>query len=186
MPCSLKEICKNFLNFKKKTFPETFIKFENLEFIGPIPELKYFLSNEDYDEFLLSHKIFNFKSDIINFCSEEALIVQKILSLFKLMLKFLKINILDVNSISSLSYKIFTKKFNNFNLILHSTRIFDKMLRPSYFGGRCEVYGNSREREKIYHFDFSGMYGQCMLQKFPFGTYKVYTQIYEVEDVGFY
>ena len=185
-PYSLKEICKNFLKLKKKTFPEIFIQFENLEFVGPVPDLKYFLSNADYEEFLTSHKIFNFKKDIIEFCSEEVGIIPIVINFLKLIMKPLKVSTSDVNSIASLSYKIFIKKFNNFNLILRSSPIFDKMHRPSYFGGRCEVYGNAIELEKIYHFDFSGMYGQCMLEKFVFGPYKVYTEIYEVGDIGFY
>ena len=42
-------------------------------------------------------------------------------------------------------------------------------MRKSYFGGRCEVFGNPFKNEKTHYFDFSGMYEQCMLQKFPIG-----------------
>ena len=47
------------------------------------------------------------------------------------------------------------------------------MLRPAYFGGRCEVIGNIFQDEYLYHFDFKGMYGQCMQQNFCFGSYKL-------------
>ena len=45
------------------------------------------------------------------------------------------------------------------------------LIRNAYYGGRCEILGNPREGEKIFHFDFPGMYQNCMLQKLPYGEF---------------
>jgi hypothetical protein len=61
------------------------------------------------------------------------------------------------------------------------------VVRKAYLGGRCEVFGNSREEEKVLHFDFSGMYGQCMEENLPYGMmkYQVITNN-KIEKEGFY
>jgi hypothetical protein len=62
--------------------------------------------------------------------------------------------------------KIFNKNFNYQKIPLKLNKNLDSVLRESYFGGRVEVFGNTDE--KIYHYDFPGMYGFCMQEKFPF------------------
>lgn len=64
--------------------------------------------------------------------------------------------------------------------------MLDNLVRPAYYGGRCEVYGNPYEDEKIFHFDFSGMYGLCMQEKFPHGKYKIIENDFNLEIPGFY
>jgi len=48
-------------------------------------------------------------------------------------------------SAPSMSYNIFFKKYNNFKI---ENRIYiekDSYIRNSYFGGRCEVFGNLKK-----------------------------------------
>jgi hypothetical protein len=71
------------------------------------------------------------------------------------------------NSISSISINFFIIKYNTIDLKLQ--RAIKNNLRLSYFGGRCEVFGNKRLNEKVLHFDFKGMYQECMKQKIPKG-----------------
>jgi hypothetical protein len=75
------------------------------------------------------------------------------------------IDILDSLSISSLSLKAFAKNFNHKKVPLKTNKNLDSVMREAYYGGRCEIFGNTTE--KIYHYDFPGMYGLCMKEKYP-------------------
>ena len=101
-------------------------------------------------------------------------------------MKDFKININTVNSAPSLALKIFDKVFNKNKIKLSYNNAIDKIARNSYFGGRCEVYGNPYENEQIFHFDFSGMYAQCMKEKFPYGKYKINNNVSEIKEPGIY
>jgi len=45
----------------------------------------------------------------------------------------------------------------------------DDDLRKAYYGGRCEVFGNSIEGDQLFHYDFKGMYTTMMKEEFPLG-----------------
>jgi hypothetical protein len=85
-----------------------------------------------------------------------------------------------------LALKIFEKRFNNNKIKLSYQYFVDKMARSSYYGGRCEVYGNPKKDEKIYHFDFTGMYAQCMMEKFPFGKHYFNENPNDINKPGIY
>ena len=75
-------------------------------------------------------------------------------------------------SFSSIAYKLFSKKFDIFEICNITTSLeIHEYSKKSYFGGRCEVFGNPNDNEIIHHFDFSGMYAYCMKSnKFPIGN----------------
>jgi hypothetical protein len=100
--------------------------------------------------------------------------------------KFFDIDINKIYSAPSLSLKIFDKKFNKNRVKLNTKDSFDIYIRPSYYGGRCEIYGNPKENEYIFHYDFSGMYGQCMMEKFCYGKYKIIHNPKDCNEPGFY
>lgn len=63
---------------------------------------------------------------------------------------------------------------------------YDRILRPWYFGGRTEVFGNPREDEILLHYDWSGMYAQCMSEKVLGGEIIESNIIKDVYQPGFY
>lgn len=73
-------------------------------------------------------------------------------------------------SASSLSLKIFDSGFNTHKVNLNGGYDEDVIFRPSFFGGRCEVFGNALESEQVVHFDFPNMYGNIMKENFPTGN----------------
>jgi hypothetical protein len=48
------------------------------------------------------------------------------------------------------------------------------------------VFGNIESGEKLYHYDFTGMYAQVMLEKFGVGVCKKNNKINEIDKCGFY
>lgn len=98
----------------------------------------------------------------------------------------LKIDVCSVLSISSLALKIFEKKFNPFQIKLSGNELLGKYLLNSYYGGRCEVYGNRDIGEKIIFYDFEGMYGLCMKEPLPWGNWTIVHNPTNFDQPGFY
>jgi hypothetical protein len=96
------------------------------------------------------------------------------------------VNIDKIYSCPSLSLKIFIKKYNKKTLSFNIKTSDKEKIRKSYFGGRCEVYGNPKINEHIFHFDFSGMYAQCMMEKFPYGESILINNPKDFYRPGFY
>lgn len=87
-------------------------------------------------------------------------------------------------SISSVALNFYKKNWSDLNLKLDKK--YKNLLRAAYFGGRCEVFGNKKENEKILHFDFRGMYQQCMLESVPYNTFETKIKNLDLNIPGFY
>lgn len=87
-------------------------------------------------------------------------------------------------SISSLSLNVFFFLHPKFELFL-STK-YDSILRYGNLGGRCEVFGNLRKNENLYHFDFSGMYSHRLLEEYPVGKGVYVKNIKKIDKPGVY
>ena len=89
-------------------------------------------------------------------------------------------------SISSLALKSFDKYFNYLNIDTKISTSTDNLVRMAYYGGRCEVFGNLRYNESVYHFDFTGMYSSIMRDSFCYGNSTLYENISSTNEPGFY
>jgi hypothetical protein len=133
-----------------------------------------------------TEKIYNLKNETIKYCFNDVTLTQKILlNLFKIIdTESLEIRKKGLSS-PSISHKIFYKFYNNFSIEEDIKLDYESYIRPSYFGGRCEIFGNLLDNEHLKYYDFSGMYGQCMLENFHNGNclYKICNNF---EKPGFY
>jgi hypothetical protein len=126
-----------------------------------------------------------FKNNVIEYCIHDSLIVSRFL--YKISDSVSSYCNFDrVYSISGLSLKIFSQCFNIFKILLKTDIDFDNLIRPAYYGGRCEVFGNLKKDEKCYHFDFSGMYTNRLLEEYPFGEYSIEYNCNKIKKDGFY
>lgn len=105
------------------------------------------------------------------------------------------INIVQ-SKLSPLGIDIFKKKTlpasafyylkNKYKFIeMENSFSLNNFIKKSYFGGRCEVFGNSFSNKIILHFDFESMYPGCMLGDFPVGLGKI-TKPNDFDKPGFY
>jgi len=90
------------------------------------------------------------------------------------------------HSLPGISLKLFDKIFNKDGLDTTSSIESDFLFRSAYFGGRCEVFGNPSNDDLIYHFDYTGMYSQVMMEEFNFGKYEIIKNPEKLEHNGFY
>ncbi len=101
----------------------------------------------------------------------------------KLLVKNYKYNY----SLASITVRIFEKNFNNYEVKLKMSSILDKIIRKSYVGGRCEVFGNLYwSTEHLYHFDYKNMYAEIMLKYFPTGELVLEKSPETIDQLGFY
>ena len=114
------------------------------------------------------------------------IITSKFVEIIKEISKKKNINLDNIFSSPSLSIKIFIKNYSKNKISFNLKSTEKKMIKNSYFGGRCEVYGNPSKKEKIFHYDFSGMYAQCMTEKFPYGNCYIIENPKNLLNPGFY
>lgn len=189
LPSSLKKIAESFKLKKKLPFPYKLINEKNI--FNKKEEIfkNSFNSEKEYYEFFNVNnkkKTINIKKYTIKYCSRDVEITLNFIKVLQNIIKDLKINLYKEFSAPSLALKIFINKFNKDKIAFMGNKLLTNYLRPHYYGGRCEVYGNPYEDEYIFHFDFPGMYGLCMSEKFPFGKWEINNNVSNIEKPGFY
>jgi hypothetical protein len=156
LPTTLHNLAETFkISFENNHF-DFFIKHRDLFYCGN------FQNNTDQNEalFLFSSK------RLQNYCLNSANVIFCFISILtQIFLSEQNLKLTNYLSISSLAFDIFKKKFNYLKVPLKIPVNLDIVLRESFFGGRTEVFANSNRL--IYHYDFPGMYGLCMREKFP-------------------
>lgn len=141
-----------------------------------------FNHNNVTQKVILSDAIFKLKS--IEYCTRDNEIIIHFINIIK---KHVDLNILNKTlSISSLALETFKNFFNDKNINSTISIEWDRIIRPAYFGGRCEVFGNAFKDEYIYHYDFYSMYSQIMHGNFCFGKLQIITGITDIKTPGFY
>lgn len=171
---------------EKMLFPYRFVNRNNLFYIGEIPASSYwdFKNLNDitlFDKIKSNNKIFDLKSEIIKYCSNDVTLTYKVLKNMTKIIDLQKKNVLK-HSFSSpaLAYNIFFDKHNNFGINKNIKKVDYEYFKNAYYGGRTEVFANPNIDEFIKYYDFSGMYGQCMMEDFHFGDYKYYNDLKEI------
>lgn len=178
LKCSYKIIPISLIDLKainskhKKEFPDRFVTEKTIFYKGEVPDPIYWDNFENFKWFMRSEAFFfDLEKEATEDCLAGVLMIKEMLEGVIGILSKIDANVLKkFLSAPSMSYYIFLSKFNNKKIIEKLSNKDDIFIRNSYFGGRCEVFGNPRDSEHIKFFDFSGMYGQCMMEKFHIGS----------------
>jgi len=186
LPISLYNISIGFDIKKKMDYPYEFVNKKNLFWNKEIDK-KFFKSEEG---FLIYNQISDLKKFTIIYCENDCFITKTFVEkIFKIFFDSFGIDIIKNNILStpSLSFHTFYKKFNSKKIEKFIEKEKELYIRDSYFGGRCEVFGNPGNF-RIFHYDFPGMYGLCMKEKNVFGKSYFKYDIEENKDLkpGFY
>ncbi len=147
----------------------------------------YFNNDEEYKEFV---NIYGNTVDIFKilreYCENDVYITKiSINKYWKIILEngyVMNIKILSAAKLSVVNYfkqNIYIKKKIDLK--------YDRLLRPYYFGGRTEVFGNPElDNGLILHYDWSGMYAQCMSEKVMGGEIYISELVQDFNQPGFY
>jgi len=158
-----------------------------LFYIGPCPPKEYFNTTEEYYSFYKENPILDFKKISIEYCENDVILTARIIKNIRNIVNNINTNFFDkCYSAPALAYKIFFKKYNTFNIKQKTLKEDADYIRKSYYGGRCEIFGNVQKDELVNYFDFSGMYGQCMLENFHNGEGRFNKISCNYDEIGFH
>lgn len=171
---------------QRYTLPENKLNWEEVD-----RERKEFIENWNADLIkpITIDLKFSIKTpeSVLNILQNNLYYLRKIIELFDNEVNIILPNWMYHTSISSIALEIFKKNFNVHNIKFNSKIEDDNALRPAFFGGRCEVFGNPYSSlENIYYFDFPNMYAEIMKENFPIGELEKLDQVLNISRDGFY
>jgi len=181
---SLKNLASLCNSESKSIFPykilddkmEKFMKIEVNMFEKQEDYLKF---KEKYGEYIDVYKVLK------EYCINDAEITKK--SIIKYWEIIEKNGLKNNNRILTAAKLSVENYFKDNSIIKKKIDIkYDRIIRQGYFGGRTEVFGNPYENEVILHYDWSGMYSQCMEEKVLGGEIIESNIINNIEQPGFY
>jgi hypothetical protein len=114
IPSKLYDIALNFNIGEKMIFPHKFSSLNNLNYIGSVPDKKYFEKNDDYYFFIKNFLVFNFREYSIRYCFNDILITSKLIQNINNLISKFNLNLDKIYSAPSLSMNIFIKHFSVF------------------------------------------------------------------------
>ena len=145
-----------------------------------------FKNEEEFDVFIERYgKKINVYNILEEYCKNDAKITKK--SIIKYW-KIIEENGLKNNGRILTAAKLSVENYfkNNFFIKKKINIKYDRIIRKGYFGGRTEVFGNPFDNEVLLHYDWEGMYAQCMSEKVLGGEIIESDIIKSIENPGFY
>ena len=145
-----------------------------------------FKNTDEYLKFVKEYGNFINTFEILeNYCKNDAIITKK--SVIKYW-EIIEENGLKNNGRILTAAKLSIENYfkNNFIIKKKINIKYDRMIRKGYFGGRTEVFGNPYDNEILLHYDWRGMYAQCMSEKVLGGEVFESNIIRNIEYPGFY
>lgn len=193
IPMSLSNIAESFKIGSKMPYPYECINNLNYNVSLNIDYYVKYIDDKYKDKFIELYRecSFDIVKYTIKYCENDVIITMKAIEKFLDIMMNIKFDYFSYNiySISSLSVNIFKSMYNNMSVNLKYNEFVDNIIRKSYFGGRCEIFGNRsiiNDESGILHYDFSGMYAQCMCEKFCYGGYRIVFDVVNFDNAGFY
>jgi DNA polymerase type B, organellar and viral len=172
---SLNQLCKSFkIKNPKSIFPHLFVNENNLNYIGDVPSIKFFINKielNDYNNYKSRFKEnWNLKNEAIKYCKIDCISLYQILFKFNNMIfKLFSKNIHHFPTLSSLAFDIFRSNFMKENTIPQLSGKIDNDIRSGYTGGAVDMY--IPEGENINCYDVNSLYpSQMHSQLMPIGN----------------
>ena len=161
-------------HLQKGIFPYIFANPNNLNYIGKVPDIKYFdnLSLEEYNNYTQNfNNNWNFKNEAINYCNLDCICLYNILLKFN----FIIFNLFNLNfnkyptipSISLSNFRI--NNLKNKSIIQISGKIYED-IKKSYTGGSVDMFipyfnNININNNLLYNYDVNSLYPYIMLNK---------------------
>ena len=186
LPLSPQTLANHFLENTKYIFPHKILHIDYVKLKHVQLDEHMFNTHAEWLEYIQGGgvTIVQPRTLIQNHCEWNVRLLKNVFTMFCNKFKELGINIKNqIYSASSISLKYYFKNYNQMEK--HLPRMIENYIRPSYVGGRCEVFGNATPNEIILHHDYTGMYSQCMLEKYPTGKWTIKHPT-TIREVGFY
>lgn len=170
LPSSLRTLA---LKYKvadlKGFFPYEMVNENNLNYIGPTPDITLFngITSEEY-EGLVSFT-WNLRNELIRYLELDLKSLYQVINIFSRdIFNLEKVDITKLSTNSSVAFKIFrTNYLGESKLPVIKGNAHNEM-RNAYYGGVVEVFKNEGENLKLY--DITSLYPFAMLKDMPTGN----------------
>jgi hypothetical protein len=176
---SLLKLCKAFnIENGKSLFPHLFVNENNLNYIGKVPNFKFFkeINLEDYNNYKSNFKNnWNLKNEAIKYCEIDCTSLYQVIYKFNEMIfNLFSLNIHRYPTLPSLAFAIFRSSFMEKDTIPQLSGKISKDIRSGYTGGSVEVYIPkfiSKDNVKMKCLDVNSLYpSQMEARLMPIGT----------------
>jgi len=168
---SLRKLCKSFsVENSKSIFPHFFVNENNLDYIGDVPDLKYFdeTSKSEYNKYKSNfNNNWNLKDESRKYCELDCISLHQVITRFNDMIfDLFRKNVHHYPTLPSLAFAIFRSRFmKEENIPQLSGKIADD-IRSGYTGGSCDVFiPKSKPGVKIKGYDVNALYPSQMLER---------------------
>jgi hypothetical protein len=161
---------------KKSIFPHLFVNENNLDYIGQVPEFKYFfnISKNDYNNYCKNfNNNWNLRKEAIKYCEIDVISLYQVINKFALLIfSLFQRNILHYPTLPSLAFAIYRSNFMSEDIIPQLSGKIANDIREGYTGGSVDVYiHKSKPGVKIKCLDVNSLYpSQMESQLMPIGT----------------
>ena len=154
----------------KSVFPIFFVNKENLDYIGEVPDIKYFkdVNLKEYENYKSKfNNNWNLKNEAIKYCNLDCISLYQVLFKFNEMIfKYFGKNIHRFHTLPSLAMAIFRSNFMCENLIAQLSGKIADDIRQGYTGGAVDMYiPESTSEVKIKCLDVNSLYPSQMQSK---------------------
>ena len=142
---SLDTLSKAFNVENKKTmFPIFFVNENNLDYIGEVPDIKYFkdININDYETYKSKfNNNWNLRKEAVEYCNLDCISLYQVLLKFNEMIfKYFGKNIHHYHTLPSLAMAIYRSNFMPENLIAQLSGKVAEDIRSGYTGGAVDMY----------------------------------------------
>jgi hypothetical protein len=161
---SLDKLCKAFnVENPKIKFPIFFVNESNLDYVGEVPDIKYFknINIKDYENYKSKfNNNWNLKEEAIKYCNLDCISLHQVIFKFTEMIYDLfKRNVHHYPTLPSLAFKIFRGNFMEKENIPQLSGKIANDIRQGYTGGSCDVYiPQSKLGIKLKCYDVNSLY----------------------------
>lgn len=172
---NLNSLCEIFnlpSNFKKDLFPYDFVNYNNLDYVGNIPDLKYYegISKDQYVkefyDYIYNNKTWNLREEVSKYLIKDLGSLLLVIDKFRVFIdKFFDMDIRKNLTISRLALNIFNHKYKELKNIpqIKNDRLYS-FIREGLYGGVTSVY--YPYGENLYYYDVNSLYPAMALDNF--------------------
>jgi DNA polymerase type B, organellar and viral len=186
---SLRKLAESFkIPLSKGDFPHKFASKINLDYIGQIPEEKYWSKPEDLKNFMNENKDmkeFDFKKVASDYCMRDCVVtyqcIEKHLQFCKGVINEQKYDVSDKLTAASISLSIFQQAFLDIEIYQSSEKVLE-IEKLAYKGGRVSVFKNLLpEGKTLNYYDINSSYPASMLNPMPINPVNIKLEMKEHE-----
>ena len=173
LPSSLDKLSRTFkVTNPKSIFPIFSVNNLPLDYIGPIPNQKEFISKDLYNLYLDNYKgnlnKWNLKSELIKYCENDVVALHQVINNFAIeIFDLFRIDIHKYLTLSSIALGIYQANFLRDNNIPKIDGQMFKDIFQSYKGGLVDMY--IPQGFNLYSYDVNSEYPEAMCLDMPGG-----------------